>query len=157
MNCQARRQTSKQTNKQTNKQTKQQNENTRVFRFDLQILPQIKVRMKQSSIFKQCFNRRSIHLLILTPIFDPYEYHDLCNESCSSCRPAIRPSCVAKTLTLDITRELLHHFFFIPAMLIGTIHFNYFISFSLTLTLLRGHMVSAKLASFSQILFIWSQ
>ena len=46
---------------------------------------------------------------------------------------------------------------FIPAMLIGTIDVNHFVTFSLTLTLPGGHKVIAKqnlLASFSHIFFI---
>ena len=47
---------------------------------------------------------------VVVSTFDSYEYcMDLCNESCSSSWPASRlaghpyMSCVAKTLTLDIT------------------------------------------------------
>ena len=41
--------------------------------------------------------------------------------------PADWPSCVAKTLTLDVTRKLLKCSinFFMPAMLIGTAEFSY--------------------------------
>ena len=63
-----------------------------------------------------------------------------------------RPPCVAKTLTLDMTCKLFNQFFFIPAMLIGTIDFYHFMLLSLTLTLPGGHMICAQqdlLASFS--------
>ena len=65
---------------------------------------------------------------------------------------AVRTSCVAKPLTLDITHKLLNQFSFIPAMLIDTIVFYHLIPLSLILTLPGGHKVSAKqnlLASFS--------
>ena len=35
----------------------------------------------------------------------------LCNELCLSDRPAGRLSCMAKTLTLDMTRKLFNYFF----------------------------------------------
>ena len=50
-------------------------------------------------------------------------------------RPASWPSCMAKTLTLDITRKLFNQIFFICAMLVGTIGFYHFIPLSLTLIL----------------------
>ena len=65
-----------------------------------------------------------------------------------------------KTLTLDIAHKLFNLFFFIPAMLIGTIDCYYFILLSLTMTLPWSHKVSTKqnlLASFSPTFFIWSE
>ena len=52
-------------------------------------------------------------LTFVLSLFDPYEYHmNLCSESCSygqlAGHPAVRPSCVAKTLMLDITHKLLN-------------------------------------------------
>ena len=79
----------------------------------------------------------------------------VCPAGQAACWP-----CVAKTLTLDITRKLFYHFFFIPAMSIGNIDFYYFIPLSQTLTMPGGGKVSVKqnlLASFSCTLFIWSQ
>ena len=70
----------------------------------------------------------------------------------SRIRPVGRPSCEAKTLTLDITRKPFNHFFFIPAMLIGTIDFHHFIPLLLTLTALAGHKVSAKQTSWLHFL-----
>ena len=63
-------------------------------------------------------------------------------------------------LTLDITCKLFNQFFFIAAMLIGTIDFYHFVPLSLILILPGGHKVNAKqnlLSSFSQTLFIWSR
>ena len=54
------------------------------------------------------------------------------------------PSILAKTLTLDITCELLNVIFFTPAMHIGSIDFNHFVPLSLTLTFPGGHKVSGK-------------
>ena len=68
-------------------------------------------------------------------IIDPYEYHmGLCNESCSSGRPAECPSCVSKTLTLDVTSKLFIHFFH-TCHAKRRIGFYHFILLSLTLTL----------------------
>ena len=64
---------------------------------------------------------------------------------------------MAKTLLMDITRKLYNHFFFISAMLIGTVDFYHFNLLSLTLMLPGDHKVNAKknaLASFSYALFI---
>ena len=65
---------------------------------------------------------------------------DLCNES----RSSGRPSCVAKALTLDIARKVFNHCF-IPAVLIGAIDFCHYILLPLTLILIGGHKVSARL------------
>ena len=79
--------------------------------------------------------------LSLSP--SPYDCHmDLCNESYSY----VRPSCVAKTLTLNITCQ-------VSAMLIGTTDFYHFMPLSLTMTLPGVHKVSAKQKS---ICFIFS-
>ena len=64
--------------------------------------------------------------------------------------PTHRPSCVANTLTLDITRILFNQFF-VPAMLIGTMRFYYFIQFFTDFDLVWGHNVSVQ-----QNLFIFS-
>ena len=50
-------------------------------------------------------------------IVDPYEYHkNIYNGLCL----AGQPSCMTKTLLLDITHKLFNQIFFIPATLIGT-------------------------------------
>ena len=69
-----------------------------------------------------------------------------------------QPSCMAKTLTLDITRKLFHQFFSYLPYLLAPVTYHYTPLF-LTLTLPGGHKASAKqiiLASFSHILFNWS-
>ena len=62
----------------------------------------------------------------------------------SRCRR--RPSCMAKTfLTFDVTRKLFNQvFFFIPAMVVGTIDCCHCVPRSITLTLAGGHKVSTK-------------
>ena len=53
---------------------------------------------------------------------DPYEYHiDICNESCSSGRPAVLR---AKTLVFDITRKLFYQIFSYLPFLVGSIDFH---------------------------------
>ena len=56
-------------------------------------------------------------------------------EFCSFVRPASQPSCMAKTLTLDITSNFCPSDFFIPPMLIDTMDLYRSISLSLTFTL----------------------
>ena len=60
---------------------------------------------------------------------DPYDYHmDLCNELCSSLRLAFHLSCIAKTLTLDITCKLSPNFSYLQCLLApltSTIWFYY--------------------------------
>ena len=71
-----------------------------------------------------------------------------------------RLSCLAKKKSnIGHSTQTVLRNFFLPAMLIGTIHFYHFIPLSLTLTVPGGHKVSAKqylLASFSPTPFIWS-
>ena len=52
-----------------------------------------------------------------------------------SVRLACRPSCVAKTFTLDLARKITNQVCVIPAILIGAMNFYHFIPFSVTLTL----------------------
>ena len=56
----------------------------------------------------------------------------------SRVRPACQPSCVAKTLTLDITRTVFNHFLFMPAMPISTNDFYHFIPLSVAFALPGG-------------------
>ena len=85
--------------------------------------------------------------------FDLYEYQmDLCNELCLSGRLAVL---CGKNFNFGLYMQIVQINLFISAMLIGAIYFYYFIPLSLTLP--RGHKVSAKLnllASFSNTLFI---
>ena len=93
---------------------------------------------------------------------DPYKYHmDLCNESCWSAKPYVRPSWFGKNLNIGHYMHWTLHVttFFTPDKLIGTIDFYYCIPLSLTLTLPGGRKVSSKqklLSLFSCIFFDWS-
>ena len=94
-------------------------------------------------------------------LFDPYEYHmDLFNELCSPGWLASCPSCVTKTLTLDITGKLHHFLSYLKAILKGTIDFYHFKPLSLTLTI-QGVTRSAHSKSywlhFLPHNFIWSR
>ena len=75
-----------------------------------------------------------LSLMPMIIVFDPYGISVI-----SHVRPAI-----TKTLAMDITLKLFDQFLFTFAMLIGTINFYHFRSFSLTLTLAGGHKLSAK-------------
>ena len=92
---------------------------------------------------------------VLKSVFDPHEHHmDLCNQSSASW-----PSLVMKTWTLTLYVNFPVKFFFIFAMLTGTIDLYHFIPLSVTLTLALGHKVCAKqslVASFPCTLFNWS-
>ena len=63
---------------------------------------------------------------------------DVCIELCSASWPC-QPSCVAKTLALDIVNQI-----FIPTVILGITDFCHFMLLSLTLTFARGHEVSVK-------------
>ena len=67
---------------------------------------------------------------------------DVCIEFCSASWPC-QPSCVAKTLALDIARKPVNQIF-IPAVILGITDFCHFMLLSLTLTFARGHEVSVK-------------
>ena len=57
---------------------------------------------------------------------------------------SICPSCIAKTLALDIMHKLLNQIFFELAMLKGTIGFYHVIPLYVMLTLALGHKVSTN-------------
>ena len=73
-------------------------------------------------------------------------------------RPSVHPSCIAKTVRLDIMRKLFNHNFH-PC---HTYRHRWLLSFaplSVTLTLAEDHKISAKenlLVWFSRTLFNWS-
>ena len=58
--------------------------------------------------------------------------------------PTVHPSCMAKTLTLDIVTQTFLSILFIPTMLISTIDFYHFMPLSLTLTLAGGSQGQRK-------------
>ena len=59
-------------------------------------------------------------------------------------QPSVRPSCVEKPFTLDITNNIFNPFLFMPTMIIGTIDFYHFTPFSAASTSDGGQKVSGN-------------